>query len=207
MKSLSNSAFAAMMILLAACGPRTVETMSGGDVSRPAATSSVESRIASWPMKQRETATAMMGKYGQPDVVSDRVLIWHNNGPFVKTVLMRDEVWHNYPMPHTDFLTQTVRHRVPADKLDDLWMFDGSVWAHRTRGELMAQCDIEPNNVLALNVAHDIITGKRTWAEARDFFARTAMAYKNGDRSSPYMNGLMFPTEPNAADTDMAHKP
>lgn len=167
---------------------------------------SIETRIASWPMKQRETATMMMNKYGQPDVVSDRALVWYNNGPFVKTELMRDEVMHNWPMPHTDFMTQTVKHRVPADKADDLLQFDGSVWAQRTRGELMAQCDIEPNNLLGLNVAHDIIMGKRSVADAKDFFAKTATAYKNGDRSSPYMNGLMFQTEANAADPDMPHR-
>ena len=191
---------------LFACGPRAVETMSGGEVMMSTSRGAVESRIASWPMKQRETATMIMNKYGEPDMTSDRALVWHNEGPFVKIELMRDEVAHDWPMPHTDFLTQTIRHRVPDDKVDDLFRYDGSVWVQRTRGYLSAQCDIEANNYLALNIAHDIITGKRSVSDARDFFAKTAMAYKNGDRSSPYMTGLIFPTEPNAGDRDMPHK-
>lgn len=189
---------------LTACMKGRVESSASGDVEPMMRVDA--KMLASWPMKNRETANTLLGKYGQPDVVDDQVLIWHNRGPFVKIALMRDAVQHDWPMPHTDFLTQTVKHRVPADKVEQLWRFDGSVWAHRTRGELMAQCDIEANNYLALNVAHDLIMGKRSVSEARDFFAKTAMAYKNGDRSSPYMNGLLFAPEPSAADRDMPHK-
>lgn len=161
---------------------------------------------AGWSAKHGEVATMLSSKYGQPDVVSDHLIAWHNRVPYAKIALMRSTVQHDYPMPHLDFLTHTVMHRVPAGKVAELWQFDGSVWAHRTRGELMAQCDIEPNNLLALNVAHEIIMGKRTVADARDFFARTATAYKNGDRSSPYMSGLLFQPEAGAADRDMPHR-
>ncbi|MGH7664009.1 MAG: hypothetical protein ACRENI_06915 [Gemmatimonadaceae bacterium] len=80
------------------------------------------------------------------------------------------------------------------------------MWFHRTRGELSAQCDVEAMNFLALNIAHDIITGRRTVSDARTFYATTAMAFKQGDRSSPCVTGLIFPTEPNAADPDHPHQ-
>ena len=116
-----------------------------------------------------------------------------------------DAVPHNFPMPHVDYLTQTVMHRVPADKLDDLYEYDGSVWVHRTRGELSAQCDVEAMNFLALNLAHDVIMGTRTAVGARDFYSKTAMAFKQGDQSSPYVTGLTFQPEPDAADPDRQH--
>ena len=190
---------------LAACSRRPVETTSGGEVGRTTETRNVRDVLATWPAKQRETADMLIGKYGAPSVVSDRMLVWYDMGPLVKTALVRDAVPHNFPMPHTDYLTQTVLHRVPTDKLDDLFEYDGSVWVHRTRGELSAQCDVESMNFLALNLAHDIIMGTRTASDARDFYARTAMAFKRGDRSSPYVSGLMFQPEPNAADPDRQH--
>ncbi len=190
----------------AACAGRTVETSSQGDVAaNTTGTRGVQALLASWPAKQRETATMMVSKYGEPSVVGDRMLVWFNTGPMVKTALMRDAVPHNFPMPHVDYLTQTVMHRVPADKLDDLNEYDGSVWVHRTRGELSAQCDVEAMNFLALNLAHDVITGTRTAPDARDFYAKTAMAFKQGDRSSPYVTGLTFKPEPGAADPDRQH--
>lgn len=166
------------------------------------ATRSTSDMLAAWPQKQRETASEMMGKYGQPDVMSDHMIAWFNKGPFVKTVIMRQEVPHNFPMAHVDYLTQTVKHRVPADKVDELFEYDGSVYVHRTRGEITAQCDVEAMNFLALNLAHDVAMGRRTVADARAFYARTAMAFKNGDRSSPYVMGLTFQQESNAADPD-----
>ncbi len=166
---------------------------------------SANAMVASWPTKQRETIALMTAKYGEPTVMGDRNVEWYGNGPFVKTAIARDDVPHNFPMAHTDYLTQTVKHRVPADKLDDLNEYDGSVYYHRTRGELSAQCDVEEMNYLALNLAHDVITGKRAAGDARAFYAKTAMAFKQGDKSSPYVRGLMFPTEPNAADADRPH--
>ena len=202
---------AAAVVALGACASggapgATVQTASGGEVvGARAGTSSVRQMLAAWPEKQRGTAEEMMAKYGEPAVVGERMLVWHDTGPFVKTVVMRDAVPHNFPMPHVDYLTQTVKHTVPASKLAALSEYDGSVWYHRTRGELSAQCDVEAMNLLALNLAHDVASGARTAADARAFYAKTAMAFKGGDRSSPYVTGLMFPQEPNAADPDKPH--
>jgi hypothetical protein len=147
----------------------------------------------------------IIAKYGQPDVADQRMLVWYETGPFKKTVLMREAVPHAFPMPHEDYLTQTVSYRVPGDKVDDLFEYDGSVWVHRTRGELSAQCDMEALNLLALNLAHDVATGRRTVADARAFYAKTAMEFKQGNRSSPYLTGLMFSTQSSAADPDRPH--
>lgn len=192
-----------------ACASGRVETASTGEVTRAGeriATRAVSEILASWPDKQRETANLMIGKYGEPAVVGDRMLVWFNTGPFLKTELVRDGQPHNFPMAHVDYLTQTVKHTVPANKLADLYHYDGSVWFHRTRGELSAQCDIEAMNFLALNLSHDVITGRRTASDARAFYAKTAMAFKQGDRSSPYVSGLIFSPEPNAADPDRPHQ-
>ena len=203
-RSLGLSGMLAGTFVLAGCASGSTRMESGGEVMPTPSSSraAVSTVVAAWPAKQRETVSMLMAKYGEPAVVGDRMVVWYGTGPFVKTAVARDEAPHEFPMPHTDYLTQTVRHRVPADKLAALNEFDGSVWYHRTRGELSAQCDKEEMNLLALNLAHDVITGKRTVADARAFYAKTAMAFKQGDTSSPYVQGLTFQTEPNAADPD-----
>lgn len=181
----------------------TTTTTAGTPATTPASARTV---IAAWPEKQRETASSLIERYGEPDAAGPTMLAWHNREPFTMIEIHRTEVPHNFPMPHVDYLTQTIKHSVPADKLDDLYQFDGSVWYHRTRGELSAQCDKVPMNLLALNLAHDVISGKRTVDDARAFYATTAMAYMQGDSTSTYVTGLMFPTEPNAADPDKPHQ-
>ena len=166
----------------------------------------MERMLAAWPAKQRESAMMLVAKYGAPNVAGDQVMIWYNQGPYLKIELARTEVMHNFPMPHPDYLTSTVKYKVPSDKLDELGQYDGSVWFHRTRGELSAQCDKEEANNLALNLSHDIATGRRTVADARAFYAKTAMAMMAGDKSSPYLTGIMFQQNANSADMDMAHR-
>ena len=199
---------AAACLTSISCASRTTEMETGAVVTtQPVpAMRSAQSITASWPMKPREAASILIGKYGQPDVVGDRVLIWHERGPFKKIALMRDEQPHNFPMQHTDFLTQTVMYRAPSDKLDEITAYDGSVWFHRTRGELSAQCDVEEMNYLALNLAHDVATGARTVEDARAFYAKTAMEFKQGNRSSPYVTGLRFQPDRGAPDPDRAHQ-
>ena len=201
-------AILAALTLAAACSSgRSVTRMeSGGEIELPTATTSpsAQAAIAAWPAMRKEAATKLIDKYGPPDVVGERMLVWHDKGPYVKTSISRDEVAHNFPMPHTDFLAQTVKYRVPLDKLDDLAAYDGSVWFHRTRGEMTAQCDMEELNNLALNLAHDVASGRRTIDDARAFYGKTAMAFKSGDRSSPYLTGLIFQPSATAADPDTA---
>jgi hypothetical protein len=198
----------AVLLTSAGCASRTTEMETGAVVTTQptVAVRTAQSVTATWPMKPREAASTLIAKYGQPDVVGDRVLIWHDKGPFKKIALMRDEQPHSFPMSHTDFLTQTVMYRVASEKVDEITAYDGSVWFHRTRGELSAQCDVEEMNYLALNLAHDVATGARTVEDARAFYAKTAMEFKQGNRSSPYVTGLRFQPDRGAADPDRAHK-
>ena len=150
-----------------------------------------EQIIAEWPAKPKEIASAMIEKYGQPDASTDRFLIWYDNGPWKKTIAGREEIPHDFPMPHTDILEQFIDYRVPVDKYDDLAEYDGSVMTERTKGVLSARCDKEEMNFLALNLAHDIITGKKSVQEARDFYVTTVKAFKDGVKD-PYTQGLQF---------------
>jgi hypothetical protein len=208
--TMSQAAVGILLAALSACAPARVSTMSGGDVDptmEPSTTAADASRVvANWPMMPRDAANMLITRYGRPDVAGDRMLVWYNKGPYVRIAITRDEQPHNFPMPHTDFLTSAVKYAVPLDRLDELARYDGSVWFHRTRGELMAQCDKEELNNLALNLAHDVATGKRTVDDARAFYAKTAMDFKQGNRSSPYVTGLIFTTQPASADADAAHR-
>lgn len=147
--------------------------------------------IGDWKQKPKEVAQKLIDKYGQPDEVTARRLVWYNTGQWKRTEIMNEETKHDFPIPHTDFLKQTIDYRVPPDKFDDLARFDGSVVADRTQGELSARCDKEEHNLLAINVARDVVNGDKTPEEARDFFAETVMASKNGEKPD-YMQRLHF---------------
>jgi hypothetical protein len=88
----------AVLLTSAACASRTTEMETGVVVtSQQPNMRAAQTVTASWPMKPRDAASTLMAKYGQPDVVGDRVLIWYDKGPFKKIALMRDEQPHSFP--------------------------------------------------------------------------------------------------------------
>lgn len=85
---------------------------------------------------------------------------------------------------------------------DEPAQFGGSVMVERTKGTLSVRCDKEEFNLLALNLAHDIIEGTKTVPEARDYLARAVMAFKQGEKD-PYTQSLRFePMVANGGDPD-----
>jgi len=152
----------------------------------------LESIIKGWPKEPQASARRLVEYYGEPEEYSPSRLIWRNTRDgWKRTELARDEVPHDFPSHHTDFLEQFIDYKVPVDKYSTLAEFDGSVIAERTKGELSARCGGTSMNFVAINLAHDIVTGKRTVAEARQEYTRLYEAYKRGEKP-PYTQSFQF---------------
>ena len=152
----------------------------------------VRSMVSGWPQTAQESATMAIDKYGAPDEATPTMLVWHHaSGPWKRSIVYRDEVQHDFPMPHKDVWEQVVDYRVPPDMFDELALYDGSVIVERTKGELSARCDKEEANFLAINLADDIVRGRRTVNDARQFYAQQIQAVMRGEKG-PYVTGLRF---------------
>ena len=144
----------------------------------------------------------MTKKYGAPMHLNEHMALWGQTGQWKRTVVYNYEVNHQFPGPHTDVMQQWVNYRAPADKYSDLARYDGSVVPERTNGEISARCDKEAANFLALNLAHEIVTGKRSADDARKMYGEQIMKMKAGE-SAPYTERLMFmPASGNTNDAD-----
>jgi hypothetical protein len=170
------------------------------DAARPSKESASQI-IESWPKTAKFTAKTMIEKYGAPAEATPTRLIWFNNGPWKRTIVNKEEVDHAFPMPHKDVMEQYVDYKVPPGKADELARYDGSVYFDRTKGEMSARCDMEAANFVALNLAHDVATGKRSVEEAREFYPKAVMAHMQKE-SSPYAEKLQFGPQRGTADPD-----
>jgi hypothetical protein len=96
-------------------------------------------------------------------------------------------------LPHPAHRLRRVVHRlqVPSDRISAIADFDGSVIVERTAGEVSARCHDEQANFLALNLAHDIITGARTVQEAREYYGAEFLDARR-KKPTPYMERLRF---------------
>jgi hypothetical protein len=147
--------------------------------------------IQDWSETSKKAAQAMLDKYGQPNEATASMWIWHDNGPWKRTIVYSEAVDHDFPMPHKDVMQQFINYDAPVDKFDELAAYDGSVIVERTKAEMSARCDKEEANFLAINLAHEVATGERSVEEARQFYADTIQAMMQGE-SSPYLQGFVF---------------
>lgn len=123
--------------------------------------------LAHWPKRSHRLAELLIHTYGRPHEATPSMLIWYYNSPWKRTVLHRDGAQHNIPRAHVDLLEQTVDTKVTAEAYTELSRFDGSIIVNRTRGEMTAYCQDEDANTFILNLAHDIVLGRKTAGEAR----------------------------------------
>ncbi len=182
---------------------------SGLAISRPArgqgvTSAAAHSTLEGWPAAPRAVGEKLLDHYGPPDEMTSSKMFWYQTGPWSRMELTADEVVHDFPTPHTDFLTQYVKWPIDPDRVSELVKFDGSVLVDRTTGELGARCDHEAFNILTLNLAVEILQGTRSVDEARDLYADTAAGYTMG-RDAPYAEKLRFtPSAEETADADQA---
>lgn len=198
---LSPAAAVAAALLAAGCAGSG--GMMEGGMAQPAAgaamsEASMESMMTGWHEASRKAAMHMMNTYGPPNEMTQHQATWHQTGPWKRTVISHEAVQHNFPMPHPDVMEQVVNYQVPPEMFDELAMYDGSVIVERTKGELSARCDAEGANFLALNLAHEIITGKTTVEAARQKYGQEIKMMKAGNPTS-YTQRLLFEPMSDAA--------
>lgn len=148
---------------------------------QPQATQQPEQVIQGWKEEARAAAEEMLQSYGPPDEVTQERLIWHENGPWVRTEVVNEEIPHNFPAPHMDMLYQSVYYEVPQEKVAELAEFSGSVLVDRVKGELTARCDEEEPNFLSINLAHRIVEGEINAQEARQIYAEAMREEQHPD--------------------------
>jgi hypothetical protein len=166
-------------------------SMSGSASTQASGSKDAQTVIALWPDKSKAAAQALIDKYGPPDMVSEQMLSWSDREKWKMVGAFRDAVSIKDPAPSEVTIVNKVSYRVPEGKVGALAHFDHALVVDQLRGTLAANGDSEQHNILALNLAVEIVTGKRDVASAKSFLKKTLMESMAG-KSSPYLEGLMF---------------
>jgi hypothetical protein len=195
--TLNRAIAAAAGLLLAALPAAAQEKMGHPD------TGTLEKTISTWPKASQEAARFMNQKYGPPAALSSEMAVWGKTGPWKRTIVFAKEYPHEFPAHHTDVMQQFIDYRADPGVYDDLAKYDGSVVLERTSGEISARCDKEGANFLALNLADEIATGRRSVEEARKIYGEQIMAMKAG-KPAPYTERLRFRVSGATNDPDMS---
>lgn len=165
----------------------------------PRAQASRETGIAAWPDSSRKLTMALVEKYGIPNRLNEVEAVWYDCGPWRRIVVHRDSWSRILGIREKNYLEQTIRYRVPYDKIASLKRFDKWIDFDEAGGELTSRAENESFNYMAFNLADEIVNGKRSVKEARDFSRRTEELAKAG-KSSPYLEGFLFAREAGGGD-------
>lgn len=158
--------------------------------------------IDDWPATAKKAAQEMKAKYGEPQGVTPTRLVWTNAAPFKEIIVTKEEHQHDFPKPHKDCLEHVVEYAVPAEKASALTESDGSLSYNRTAGTLSARCDSEAHNIGSLNLAVDIVTGKKDVEQARQAHA-DAIRQELAGQTPALAERLTFQTKRGSGDPDV----
>lgn len=174
----------------------------------PTDRNAMDAAIANWTPGPKLAAQEMAAKYGQPQEVTATRVVWRDAGPYKRIMLTKEELPHNFPITHMDYLEHTISYKVPADKSDEVHAFDASITIHPGSGELSARCDLESNNVLTFNLANDIVKNGKTVEAARKEFGQ-AVTDRTMGNPPPSTKALQFQpmTPQQAAEVEKATVP
>ena len=185
----------AMKILLRLAVGAGLAAWTLGAAAGPASASSdpeeAGSVIADWPEPSQLAARKVMEKYGSPDAFSSILLTWNDTGPWKRILVYRNAGTNELGVGPADILQQFVRREVPVARWRALTAFGRGVAYDPQKGELSARSDSEEKNFLALNLADEIVRGKKDAQAAQRFYEKT-LALSLSGKSSRYMNRLLF---------------
>lgn len=191
----------AVVALCVSMAPARAQDMSMGGMKM--SHDQMQAMMSSWPQASKDAAMFMTQKYGARAAMTSEMAMWSKTGPWKRTVVYGKEYPHEFPGHHTDVMQQWIDYKAPPKLYAMLAAYDGSVVAERTSGEISARCDKEAANFLALNLADEIVRGKRSVQDARRMYGEQIMAMKAG-QPAPYTERLMFSMMMNTNDPDRA---
>ena len=176
-----RKAFAALVVLMLATGGRASayfpDTVVRGVVHR-------------WAEPSAAAARKLLEEYKLPDDVTLNRITWYDRGYWKRTV-----VWNQKPVYRSlndlDIVEQTVDYPLTSAQAEELLAFRDGLTVDMESGELSSRSDREAVNFLTLNLADEIVRGRKTVAQARDSYERILSLAASG-KVSPYMTRLLF---------------
>ncbi len=84
-----------------------------------------------------------------------------------------------------------VDYKVPTDRVDNVLQYNEAIIIDKNKGQMSSFAESEAMNILALNLAKDVIDGKLSAESARVKFGKETLDYMNGNRTA-YTSVLSF---------------
>ena len=134
---------------------------------------SIDNALNKWKHKlPRDMLSEYINKFGQPDEMSAKSATWYKIAGFDKTVIVDEEIGHDSPVDHIDFVYSTKKIRVKPLDVCVLSNSSGSILIDQLKGEVTARCHYIIKNAVTLGFVQDVVAGKISPGGARNEYAK-----------------------------------
>jgi hypothetical protein len=154
----------------------------------PAGVGAIDAAVAGWPAASRTEALLLAKKYGAPKETEAGRIAWVDASPWKTTVVLEDG----------PTVEQTLAHRFAPEEAERLASFE-HVKVDAEAGTVVVRHASEARNFAAVNLAHEVATGRRTLPQAEARWAAIEKDLANG-KTPPEAQRLAFAPKPAAAD-------
>lgn len=117
-----------------------------------------------WKNKNSEKyAMRLVKVFGKPDESTKSMMIWNRKvkKAGLKEVVIKDEnVAHNFPVKHHDYVYSTKKIIVPPKFVGTLAAVTGSILIDGLKKEVTARCGMLVKNAVTLGFVEDVVKGK-----------------------------------------------
>ena len=110
----------------------------------------------------RDYAKQLIEKYGEPDVVADKMVLWKDNkiSEFKKVYVLDESIEHCCPKPHRDFVYSTMEIDVPEELMEAVAKASESIIVDQLKNEVTARCGDIIANAITLGFVQKLVEGE-----------------------------------------------
>ena len=121
-----------------------------------------ESSIQKWVHEDaQEYALELIERYGEPDVVTDKMVLWEEGiSRFDKTYVLDESIEHCCPKPHRDYVYSTMTIDVPQELMEPIAEASESIIVDQLKNKVTARCADITANAITLGFVQKLVEGK-----------------------------------------------
>ena len=130
--------------------------------------------IENWEHKDAQKyAFELIEKYGEPDVVTDQMVLWEEGiSKFDKTYVLDESIEHCCPKPHRDYVYSTMTIDVPQDLMEPIAKASESIIVDQLKNKVTARCADIVANAITLGFVQKLVEGKIVPKDAKKEYER-----------------------------------
>lgn len=134
----------------------------------------LEKNLSKWKKKNpRDYVKKISEGYGRkPDGMTTNMVEWSDLGGFKRVWVKDEEIRHDFPSTHTDYVYSTRVIKATPEQVEILKSTSKSIMVDALKNEVTARCHFLIKNAVTLGFAEDVAKGKISKEEARKEYAR-----------------------------------